>query len=148
MSSKRKLKSETESNPKKPKAGHWQTALLDCMEDPSCIIQKDDRVVVIKDKFPKAQCHYLVMAKESINSIKAVKKEHLELIKHMGEVAEDLIKKDIHKDKTFNIGFHAHPSLVRLHMHVISDDFKSPCLKNKKHWNSFTTEFFINYKGI
>jgi aprataxin len=28
-------------------------------------------------------------------------------------------------------------------MHVISQDFSSPCLKTKKHWNSFTTKFFV-----
>lgn len=30
----------------------------------------------------------------------------------------------------------------QLHMHVISQDFDSSNLKNKKHWNSFTTGFF------
>ena len=28
-------------------------------------------------------------------------------------------------------------------MHVISLDFDSISLKNKKHWNTFTTDFFI-----
>jgi len=30
-----------------------------------------------------------------------------------------------------------------LHMHVISKDFDSEFLKTKKHWNSFTTAFFL-----
>lgn len=30
----------------------------------------------------------------------------------------------------------------QLHLHVISQDFDSTHLKNKKHWNSFTTMFF------
>ena len=34
------------------------------------------------------------------------------------------------------------PSMTRLHMHVISTDYDSTCLKNKRHWNSFTTSFF------
>lgn len=34
-----------------------------------------------------------------------------------------------------------------VHLHVISQDFDSPCLKNKKHWNSFTTDYFIESKG-
>lgn len=34
------------------------------------------------------------------------------------------------------------PSMRQLHLHVISQDFNSPHLKNKKHWNSFTTAFF------
>lgn len=35
----------------------------------------------------------------------------------------------------------------RLHLHVISTDFNSPCLKTKYHWNSFTTPFFLHSKG-
>ena len=35
------------------------------------------------------------------------------------------------------------PSMNLLHLHVISTDFDSPCLKNKRHWNSFTSEFFV-----
>ena len=45
-------------------------------------------------------------------------------------------------------GFHAVPSMTRLHLHVISQDFDSPCLKNKKHWNSFTTEFFLSHQDV
>ena len=30
----------------------------------------------------------------------------------------------------------------QLHLHVISQDFESIHLKNKKHWNSFNTAFF------
>lgn len=30
----------------------------------------------------------------------------------------------------------------QLHLHIISQDFNSASLKNKKHWNSFTTSFF------
>jgi hypothetical protein len=35
----------------------------------------------------------------------------------------------------------------QIHLHVISQDFDSVCLKNKKHWNSFTTDYFINSSG-
>jgi hypothetical protein len=31
--------------------------------------------------------------------------------------------------ETFRIGYHAVPSLKLLHLHVISTDFDSPCLK-------------------
>lgn len=30
----------------------------------------------------------------------------------------------------------------QLHLHVISQEFESDNLKNKKHWNSFTSSFF------
>ena len=35
------------------------------------------------------------------------------------------------------------PSMAQVHMHVISQDFDSPCLKTKKHWNSFNTSYFM-----
>lgn len=47
----------------------------------------------------------------------------------------------------FQIGFHNPPSMQRLHMHVISRDFVSGCLKTKKHWNSFNTRLFLPYEG-
>lgn len=34
-----------------------------------------------------------------------------------------------------------------VHLHVISQDFDSPSLKNKKHWNSFTTDYFMESRG-
>jgi aprataxin len=40
-------------------------------------------------------------------------------------------------------GFHAVPSMRQLHLHLISQDFDSACLKNKKHFNSFATDFFV-----
>ena len=38
-------------------------------------------------------------------------------------------------------------STSHVHLHVISQDFDSPCLKNKKHWNSFNTEYFLESQG-
>ncbi len=38
--------------------------------------------------------------------------------------------------------------MQQLHMHVISQDLDSPGLKNKKHWNSFTTDFFRDSQDI
>jgi hypothetical protein len=45
-------------------------------------------------------------------------------------------------------GFHAVPSLRLLHLHVVSSDLDSPALKNKKHWNSFATPFFVSIPTI
>ena len=48
---------------------------------------------------------------------------------------------------TFRAGFHVVPSMKHLHLHVISQDFDSARLKNKKHYNSFTTPFFIDVEA-
>lgn len=41
------------------------------------------------------------------------------------------------------VGFHAQPSMSHLHVHIFSRDMHSPCLKHKKHYNSFTTPFLV-----
>lgn len=48
----------------------------------------------------------------------------------------------------WRLGFHSVPSMRQLHLHVISQDFDSPALKNKKHWNSFTTAFFKDLDAV
>lgn len=40
-------------------------------------------------------------------------------------------------------GVHTHPSMSHLHVHIFSRDMKSPCLKHRKHYNSFTTSFLV-----
>lgn len=42
------------SEAKKPK-GHWSAGLHSSMEDPEMTVFKDDKLVVIKDKFPKVK---------------------------------------------------------------------------------------------
>jgi aprataxin len=43
----------------------------------------------------------------------------------------------------FKLGYHIVPSLYPLHLHIITDDYNSPCLKTKSHWNSFVTDYFL-----
>ncbi len=40
-------------------------------------------------------------------------------------------------------GIHAHPSMNHLHIHVLSVDRYSECLRHRKHYNSFATPFFV-----
>ena len=47
-------------------------------------------------------------------------------------------------DLTFRHGVHAGPSLKQVHCHVISQDFRSERLKNKKHWVSFQAPFLVS----
>ena len=122
--------------------------LLHTVDDPQFFTKADELVNVIKDKYPKAKFHYLIMPKAKIASLKSVTSEHVSLLKHMEEVALGIISSDEHKQSTFKLGYHAEPSMARLHLHVISDDMNSECLKTKKHWNSFTTDFFITSEGI
>lgn len=45
-------------------------------------------------------------------------------------------------------GIHAGPSMSHLHIHILSRDFHSPCMKHRKHYNSFHTPFFIDVEDF
>ncbi|CAD7944197.1 unnamed protein product [Amoebophrya sp. A120] len=60
------------------------------------------------------------------------------------EKAEGNNTKSIVKEVThYKHGVHAKPSLQQLHCHIISTDFVSANLKNRKHWFSFQAPFLI-----
>lgn len=46
------------------------------------------------------------------------------------------------------MGYHSLPSLHPLHLHIVSQDFDSPALKTKRHWDSFTTAFFLEAAAV
>ncbi|XP_034872384.1 aprataxin isoform X2 [Mirounga leonina] len=138
-----------DASTKKESLGHWSQGLKISMQDPKMQVYKDEQVVVIKDKYPKARHHWLVLPWASISSLKAVTREHLELLKHMHTVGEKMITDFAGSSKLrFRLGYHAIPSMSHVHLHVISQDFDSPCLKNKKHWNSFNTEYFLESQAV
>lgn len=134
--------------PAPKRIAHWSKGLLDSMEDPSVIVISDDRTVMIRDKYPKAKHHYLVLPREDITSLRALDSSHGPLLIHMLKVARDFVSQLTEPKLDFQYGYHASPSMARLHMHVISRDFDSIHLKTKKHWNSFTTEFFVDAQTI
>ncbi|KAG5898076.1 hypothetical protein JTB14_001781 [Gonioctena quinquepunctata] len=89
-----KRKREDDEEPTKnsaqiSKVGHWALGLLKTMEDPKFIIESDDLVTVIKDAYPKAEFHYLVLPKEDISNLKALTEDHVDLLKHMEKKANE-----------------------------------------------------------
>lgn len=78
------------------------------------------------------------------NFPKQLTRDHIKLLEEMKLLAVNVIETTGHPVDEFNIGFHAAPSMDRLHMHVISKDFHSPCLKTKQHWNTFNTKYFLS----
>lgn len=127
--------------------GHWSQGLQASVSDPDLVVEEDDLTVTIKDKYPKAQYHFLVMPKESIASTSNLRSGHIPLLKHMQQRGEELAARSSSLLE-FRYGYHAVPSMSQLHMHVISQDFNSPSLKTKKHWNSFTTEYFVDSHAL
>ena len=107
------------------------------------VLFESSEFIIIRDKFPKAKHHYLAIPFKDINKISLAKPEDVELIQKMRDEAIKFVGSVSEEDTEFKLGFHAIPSLDRLHLHIISQDFDSECLKHAKHWNSFNTEFFI-----
>lgn len=132
------------------KPGIWSNGLKVTMQDPKMQVYKDDKVVVIKDKYPKARYHWLVLPWVSIPNMKALRREdHCDLLRHMQRVGERMVSQCKEAPALrFRSGYHAIPSMSHIHLHVISQDFDSPALKNKKHWNSFTTEYFMDSQDV
>eukprot|EP01063_Lacrimia_lanifica_P018139 TRINITY_DN25093_c0_g1_i1.p1 TRINITY_DN25093_c0_g1~~TRINITY_DN25093_c0_g1_i1.p1 ORF type:complete len:374 (+),score=102.73 TRINITY_DN25093_c0_g1_i1:2-1123(+) len=50
--------------------------------------------------------------------------------------------------QVFQIGYHATPSLLPLHLHVMTTDYAAPALKNKKHYHSFIPPHFVTAAEI
>ncbi|RXG61025.1 Aprataxin [Armadillidium vulgare] len=134
--------SGSSTGPKKSFKGHWSQGLLQSMSDPALLVEKDEKIVIIKDKYPKAKYHFLVLPQECIPDLKSLNSSHLKLLKYMHKKGENLAAQ--YPGSEFRFGYHAIPSMSQIHLHVISQDFNSPCLKTKKHWNSFTTSYFID----
>ncbi|NXM78188.1 APTX protein, partial [Serilophus lunatus] len=129
--------------------GHWSQGLKNSMQDPKMQVYKDEKIVVIKDKYPKARYHWLILPWDPISSLKSVTRDHLELLEHMHAIGQKVIKQcPARESLEFRLGYHAIPSMSQLHLHVISQDFDSPALKTKKHWNSFTTDYFLNSQDV
>ena len=129
---------------------HWSNGLLQSMNDPNMVTFEDAEICIIKDKFPKAMQHFLVLPKkEKLVNLTKLTNLHIDLVHHMINSAKfQIIEKFKDKDIEFRYGFHAIPSMSQIHMHVISQDFISPCLKTKKHWNSFNTNYFVEAETV
>lgn len=75
-------------------------------------VYKDDMVVVIKDKYPKARYHWLVLPWDSISSLKVLRSEHCDLLKHMQHVGDRMVQQCPDGQKLhFRQGYHAIPSM-------------------------------------
>ncbi|KAI1326853.1 HIT domain-containing protein [Xylariaceae sp. FL0255] len=61
-----------------------------------------------------------------------------------GEVDAETLPKGRDWEKELLVGIHAHPSMNDLHVHVLSRDMISDCMRHRKHYQSFNTEFLID----
>lgn len=149
-------KAVAKANPTKTAKFSHFLSLESSMNDTKLQIYKDDKFVCIRDKYPKSMVHFLLIPL-AIKGVKLTKVQDvlklsncLEFLGQMRKLADSIIDQHVSNDlkSRVNCGFHAIQSMNPLHMHIISNDFKSDCLKNKKHWNSFNTKYFINLNDL
>ena len=140
----------TKPRPRLPPGVSWEDGLTHGMSDPEQVFEEDDLTVTLFDAFPKARFHFLVVPREDIHSVKELTRDNLELLKHIHKVAESLIERVCQKEPntSFRFGYHAVPSLKRLHLHIVSQDFDSPKLWKPHHWNTFNTEYFMDSSKV
>jgi len=125
------------------------------------VISYNDDFVVIKDLYPKATVHLLILPRdeakqhqhpceafEDSDFFSKVKAEAArwqtiaakELARTLCPSSAPIPERDWEKE--IKVGIHMNPSMNHLHIHVISRDMRSPFLRHRKHYNSFTTPFF------
>lgn len=78
------------------------------------ILKQTDDYVVIKDKYPKARFHVLVVPRKvAIDTPSDVLAEHAPLLRQMLKAAKEMISERLKEEPkaTFRIGFHSSPSM-------------------------------------
>lgn len=158
--SRKKSKKTLPSSPKEHTFGRfrgWDTFVKYTSSVPQEALFSDEECIVISDKFPKAKIHILTIARcTALQGPLNLRQSHIALLRHMKDVSYQVLStvtdatiEDIKQENMYQMGFHSSPSLSQLHMHVISKDFDSECLKTKKHWTSFTNpQFFLNVDDV
>lgn len=72
--------------------GDWQNSLLKAMQDPTFIVYKDETAVIIKDKYPKSEFHYLVLPYQNIPSLKSCNDQHKMIIEYLEIIAREFAR--------------------------------------------------------
>ena len=93
-------------------------------EIPSDILYEDDIIIVIRDIYPKAKNHLLIIPKKEIATINDLELEDSELIANMFFVAKKIafdLKIDAWYKLLFNVWKEWWQEIMHIHMHLLSD---------------------------
>ncbi|GBG31882.1 Histidine triad nucleotide-binding protein 3 [Hondaea fermentalgiana] len=105
-------------------------------------LYEDDQVMVIRDKYPAADYHLLVIPKEKIKECTSLTKEHASLVEHMMEVGKRTIEAEGSGDRRVVYGFMTPPfnTQLQLHMHCISMPLKVTGIRaSETHMSQFAS---------
>lgn len=89
---------------------------------PAEIVFENDSILAIKDIYPKAPVHLLIMPKKEYKRMQDVPKEDLSIISEIASVAQDLANEFGVEDNyrlLTNNGEEAGQSIFHLHFHLI-----------------------------
>ncbi|KAL0946964.1 hypothetical protein HGRIS_013118 [Hohenbuehelia grisea] len=134
----------------------------------SILFSHTERSLTIHDAYPKALFHFLTLPRiqdpfsasdlvdlrSLLQCDKARAKDLLvglrdDVAAVVKEIEEEMVNRYGFKWDVWT-GFHGAPSMVHLHIHIISSDLCSPTLKTKKHLNSFHPKhgFFLPFTEV
>ncbi len=140
-----------------------RNGLIEYLRDPAnhpSILNYNEDFVIIKDLYPKATVHLLILPRDSVKQSQHPSEAFKDVtffskLKDEASKWRTLAAKELARtlcpstiperdwEAEIKVGIHSVPSMHHLHIHVISRDMHSPCLKHKKHYNSFNTPFFV-----
>ncbi|KAF4670942.1 aprataxin-like protein [Perkinsus olseni] len=160
MSSLRLVKTCQDEIQKVAPGPRWREALYQYLRHPDrhrdAIIHKSQEgFTTVYDGYPKATVHLLILPDQRIKTPQQLDRSGefgtsflRRVHKYAGWLIGELHKQEHLRELEFKIGIHAVPSMEPLHVHVISTDMRSNRIKHKKHWNSFTTPFFVELTQV
>ncbi|KAJ9450244.1 Transcription factor bHLH140 [Diplonema papillatum] len=112
----------------------------------------NDEYLIAYDLYPKGAVHLLGFCLQppvaSVAGVSQLAKAHEASILGLHALARRIVERLKAEDAAcagldFQIGYHAKPSLKPIHLHIMSTDYQSPCVKNRKHYFSFIPPHFV-----
>lgn len=93
----------------------WAYGLIEAIKDSGKVIFRSDTLVCIKDLFPKARHHFLIIPEErtDLDNIFDLRKEDIEVVQEMELMGINSIELVGNKIENFRMGFHVQPSMKR-----------------------------------
>lgn len=98
-------------------------------ELPADIVFENDRILAIKDIYPVAPVHLLIMPKKEYKNFQSIPKDELSILSEIAEVAQQLAKEfKISEGYRFltNNGTPAGQEIYHLHFHLIGGRHLGP----------------------
>ena len=134
----------------------------------STVVFYDEHAAIITDGYPKSTEHLLILPRSRslthrhpATALTEKEKTKLEpyidiALKYIYDsfsTRYEILDETINNRTTFTkdfiqVGVHMVPSMNNMHIHVITRDFNSSRLKNKKHYNTFNTDFFVPWERL